>query len=206
MVMEQRFFLIRHGESLGNIGLDSSVDPTLSPTGHIQVEKCARLINNICKQSGVIYTSPLERCIVTAEAIHKITGMAVKLEPDLHEYFSHNMRFAKDIKLTTISEKKKKHDFLILPDEYEDKWWPKSNETPSDLELRISMFRNRLLREERNTNNIICIGHWCSIKALAESFISDIDFKYVGNATVTCIVRKEDASFSMDFINQTFQQ
>jgi broad specificity phosphatase PhoE len=206
MVKEQRFYLIRHGESLGNIGLDAGYDPALSPNGHAQVKKCAAFIRDICTGTGVIYTSPLERCIITAEAIYRATDFPVKLEPDLHEYFSFNMVHSKKLKFETLTEKKDKFKFLILPAGYQDQWWPSAGEKPSDLELRISIFRNRLLREERDTDNIICIGHWCSVKALAEAFIPGVELKYVANAAVTSIVKKEDGSFELDFVNQTYHQ
>jgi len=203
--MLKNFFLIRHGESLGNIGVDSGADPTLSPSGHVQVCKCAEYISDLCGDGGVVYTSPLERCILTSKAIGDRTGMKIILEPLLHEYYSLSMGNIKYFKFDTISEKLKKFSYLEIGDGYEDEWWPRKSETQSDLELRVSLFRNSLLKGGEVIKNVVCVGHWCSIIALAKSFVPDIGMQFADNASVTCIKQEEGGGFYAEFINDKYE-
>lgn len=94
-----RFLYIRHGEVLGNIKhpdayiyTGSTTDESLTATGKLQAEKCAKMISRLQKSGyfGVIsgiYTSYLKRAIETAHPIAKALGLELQLRHDLREIF-----------------------------------------------------------------------------------------------------------------------
>ena len=82
-----RLYLIRHGQSGGNVarqeGRLAEYDPPLTPTG----EEQARRLGERMASYGVdaIYASPLQRAYNTAGAIAKITNHEIHVIDDLQE-------------------------------------------------------------------------------------------------------------------------
>ncbi len=82
-----RLYLIRHGQSGGNVarqeGRAAEYDPPLTPTG----EEQARRLGERMASYGVdaIYASPLQRAYNTAAAIAKITKHEITVIDDLQE-------------------------------------------------------------------------------------------------------------------------
>jgi broad specificity phosphatase PhoE len=202
--MRKDFFLIRHGESLGNIGMDSSADPSLSPNGHAQVAKCALFMKKYLNADDIILTSPFERCIVTASCIARESGAELVLEPALHEYFAPSLVNMKYLKLDTLKQKQQKYPELNWPhyENIEDIWWPSKAEKYEDRTIRIAMLRNRLIDENFKYSKIVCVGHWCSIKDLASLLVPEFKMDFVKNAAVTNI-SFENGIFNIEFFNKT---
>jgi 2,3-bisphosphoglycerate-dependent phosphoglycerate mutase len=83
--------LIRHGESGSMVGgaalalTDGQTDPPLAPEGTAQAELVgARLAR---QDIDAIYTSPLRRCVETAEPLARALGLAPSVERELREVF-----------------------------------------------------------------------------------------------------------------------
>ena len=82
-----RLYLIRHGQSGGNVarqeGRLAEYDPPLTPVG---VEQARRLGERMASYGvDVIYSSPLQRAHDTGMAIAKITGHEIRVVEDLQE-------------------------------------------------------------------------------------------------------------------------
>ena len=75
-------YLIRHGRALS--GWDTS-DPNLDLTGKEQSEKIALKLSKIAKEPFDVFSSPLIRCIETAEPFPKITNKKIKIENKIIE-------------------------------------------------------------------------------------------------------------------------
>ncbi|HBC87604.1 MAG TPA: hypothetical protein DCZ94_11665 [Lentisphaeria bacterium] len=185
--MRKEFYLVRHAESLENIGIESTVfDPNLSPKGLWQKNKCAEFLKKYCSSRAILLSSPFLRCVVTAEAISQVLGTKIRLEPSLHEYFSATLFNIKKVKLSSLKKIASEHP-LVAGDYSDDIWWPDVNEDRAMLEMRLAMFRNRLLGNEFNSDRIICVGHWASVEALAKALVPSMDILTVDNASVTRI-------------------
>lgn len=199
--MDKEFYLIRHGQSMGNIGMDSGNDPDLSPLGHAQAKQCGIFMQDHCDENTLLISSPFERCLRTAEAIAERNGLKIKMEPSLHEFFSSDWFVMSKVQLLSLPEKAARHPLVsgFYPPE---QWWPIENETSEDLDIRMAMFRNRLLSNEFDAEKVICIGHWASIASLANSMVPGIEMPVVENAAITCIYYN-DGEFSVEFINAT---
>ncbi len=79
-----RLILMRHGETEHNRrGLTlGRADAALNERGHAQARALA---STLTLAPDAIYSSPLQRCAVTAESVSSATGCPIALEPDLIE-------------------------------------------------------------------------------------------------------------------------
>lgn len=77
--------LVRHGQSIWNAEgrIQGQLDPPLSSLGRIQAELVAQRLAK--KSWSVLYSSDLSRARQTAEAIAKLTGLLIQIEPQLRE-------------------------------------------------------------------------------------------------------------------------
>lgn len=197
--MDKEFYLIRHGQSMGNVGLDSSPDSDLSPKGHAQAQACAALIKDYCDDDTLILSSPFERCLKTADAIAEVNSLSITITPELHEIFSNEIFAIKRVKLLSLKERAEKHP-LVKGVYNDEQWWPNAHETQEEIRIRMGMFRNRLLTNEFNAKKIICVGHWASIALLAQAMEASLNI--VDNASITAIFY-EDGAFIEQFSNKT---
>lgn len=197
--MDKEFFLIRHAESLGNIGLDSGYDPGLSPRGYAQAAHCAEKMKSFCSPDTLILSSPFERCITTAEIIAEESDLLVTIVPALHEHFAVESFPMKRVKLDSMRVKAEKHKRVAGV--YDDScWWPEENEGQEDLNVRMSIFRNNLIGSRFSAPQILCIGHLPSLIALAKSMVPEIVVGRFDNCGVIKINYK-NGKFSLEFVN-----
>ena len=70
-------YLIRHGKA--SSGWDT-MDPNLDLTGKKQSDKIAFKLSQIAKEPFDVFSSPLNRCIETAEPFSKINNKKIKIE------------------------------------------------------------------------------------------------------------------------------
>jgi broad specificity phosphatase PhoE len=86
-------FLIRHGESEGNVTgrLQGWQDAPLTRRGEHQAVRMAMTLRQFIDRAGVtidaIYSSPLQRAARTADAVSQVLGLPVQPEPGLREMY-----------------------------------------------------------------------------------------------------------------------
>ena len=76
-------YIARHGESLGNTGEDTGINPALSSKGLVQAELLEKRMKNI--QLDCILSSPLIRAIQTAEKTAEFQNKQVEIMSDAFE-------------------------------------------------------------------------------------------------------------------------
>ncbi len=83
---DRRLWLVRHGESTWNAAglVQGQRDPGLSPAGHEQAARCARLLAEWGRPEAV-YSSDLRRAVETAAPIADALGLPIFIEPRLRE-------------------------------------------------------------------------------------------------------------------------
>ena len=84
--MHKDFYIFRHGETDYNLAgcwQGQSIDAPLNTTGISQAENLAQRTKNFGLQ--IIYSSPLQRAIQTAECVAKVNDIKVKILPELIE-------------------------------------------------------------------------------------------------------------------------
>ena len=80
-----RCYLVRHAQTLRNqpLRFQGRTDTLLSPFGLTQAQCLGASFTG--QTPGAIYSSPLQRCVQTANAIASTTGAVVRIEPGLAE-------------------------------------------------------------------------------------------------------------------------
>lgn len=83
--MTTRFILVRHGETLSSRErrFAGSTDVDLTDLGLEQASALAQRLRQV--RIDAMFTSPLRRCVQTAEAVTSITGRKSDLTPDIRE-------------------------------------------------------------------------------------------------------------------------
>jgi broad specificity phosphatase PhoE len=84
----RKLLLIRHGQIDANVAgrWHGATDSPLTRTGRRQVVRLARRIRADWADIAAIYSSPLQRCRITAERIGAALEQPVLLDDDLREY------------------------------------------------------------------------------------------------------------------------
>src|SRR5512144_1828975 len=85
MAAPTMLYLVRHGESLGNVnpGLRRQDDPPLTDRGLAQAARAAEALASI--GIDAVFSSPLRRARETAEAIGAAAGLPVQTVPGFAE-------------------------------------------------------------------------------------------------------------------------
>lgn len=76
-------YIVRHGESLGNTGEDTGIDPVLSAKGETQASLLAERMAKI--HIDCIIASPLKRAKQTADKTAAAKNMSIEIEPMIAE-------------------------------------------------------------------------------------------------------------------------
>lgn len=83
--MSTRFILVRHGETPASLErrFAGSTDVELTDAGREQARALARRLRPV--RIDVMYSSPLKRCLQTAEPITEVTGRKPVIAEEIHE-------------------------------------------------------------------------------------------------------------------------
>ncbi|MFC7704534.1 histidine phosphatase family protein [Plastorhodobacter daqingensis] len=84
-LLQQPFWFLRHGETAANAAdiIAGSTDSPLTRRGHAQAHQAARLLKD--QPLAAIWTSPLSRARLTAQAVAQATGAPLVTLPGLAE-------------------------------------------------------------------------------------------------------------------------
>ena len=91
-----RLYLVRHGQSEGNLvrSFLGHTDLPLTELGHIQAEKTAQFLDDV--NIDVLYASDLKRAYMTAEHIAEHQNLSIIADPVMREIYAgewENVRF-----------------------------------------------------------------------------------------------------------------
>ena len=159
--VKSKWFLVRHGESVSNKkGLTQGQNPNdgdfLTAEGISQVGKTAEFLKS--QNIGLIVSSDLERCRITANIISKATGAKVVFDAGLRE---RNLGEAEGM---PKDERNKKYGEEIL---FGYKTTPPGGETFEELETRTwnAFIKNR---DIDGNKNVVIVSHGGAIRAIVK--------------------------------------
>lgn len=89
-------YIIRHGESQGNIGQDVE-NPELTEIGHRQAELLALRLRNV--KFDAILSSPLKRAIQTATPLASLRSMPITVVDELYEVGTYSEESLADVQV-----------------------------------------------------------------------------------------------------------
>jgi broad specificity phosphatase PhoE len=176
---------IRHGETQANregrfIGV---LDQPLTDKGKQQAADTAECLKHGGFKFDQIYTSPLKRCIETAQIINAHQPVPLFIEPDLKErnYGIFEGQLMEDMQQQypeLYAEYSKNKPFVSLP----------QGETAHDVEKRVKDFLARVLPHAPEGSHILLVTHLNPIRAVLRLLgLADWDiyFRKFRNASVT---------------------
>jgi broad specificity phosphatase PhoE len=186
-----RLYLIRHGQSGGNVareeGRQAEFDPPLTPVG----EEQARRLGERMAEYGVdaIYSSPLQRSYNTGLAIAKHTGHEIVVLDDLQEINEPMRRVGgPDIEVQPLPDGMT-HDDIKRRFEEDPTWDNLPGSEPSaDFRARISRAIDRII-EENPGKKVAVTCHGGVIQSYVAAMLglrTDFPF-YSFNASITSI-------------------
>lgn len=167
-------YLIRHGESMGNVETDEDFDKTNPPLtyhGELQAQAIAHRLSGV--RLNAVYSSPLERALCTALPVADETKTQFVIDPSLCE---------KDI---CITEK----GFTVY------------NETDSDCAARAEEFIAQLIKKHSG-GAVAVVSHGEFIQFLIRAALNVNDIKFcVYNTSLTKINFRKDKPHKLAFLN-----
>jgi len=163
-VIELELYLIRHGQSRGNVGFDNEEvaftelnDPRLTPLGTMQAKKAGKYLENV--EFDACYSSPLVRTVITANEIisfqkekKTLNVLPLVTEVAVEEVY----------KGRTIDELREFCDTAVVADGFNEEdgllfYNPRENEKPifERAEKAVSYLRSRY----KNGEKVLVAGH-----------------------------------------------
>jgi len=203
-------YIIRHGQSLENIGQATTPNCGLSPLGEVQSKLIAKFFGNMT--INTIFCSPFRRVIQTASPLSDEKDVPIILIPEMSEIFTEflgaplKQHYPWEISSQIIKE----FPYSAFREPYtaNPNWWPKQwPETMEHVRARISMFYDNELQPLFTSNDhVVVFGHGASTDALKMKVCPDaqypeivetnaITFEYVLDANGNCSAYKTHLDF-----------
>jgi broad specificity phosphatase PhoE len=187
MTSQFTFTFVRHGQTDANqegrfIGI---LDQPLNAIGQHQAQLTAQYLKDSCLNFDIILTSPLKRCIETAEIIHQKISIPVEIETALRErnygvFEGLTISEAETRYPEIYREYKKNKPFVALPE----------GETAYNVEARVKDFLEHRLPSLSTRPQILLVTHLNPIRAflhLLRLVDWEIYFRPFKNASITKI-------------------
>lgn len=156
-----RIYVIRHGESVGNLHRIclGHTDLDITELGVKQAQKTAEALSSV--DFAAIYSSDLIRAVHTAEPHASIRGLEVRTAPDFRELYFGNWENASVLML-----KEKFHDeFTIGWRQNFGTFTAPEGESVVEMAQRMADGIKRIAKEHRG-ENILLTSHAAAIRAL----------------------------------------
>jgi broad specificity phosphatase PhoE len=165
--MSRTLLLIRHGQIRANVRgrWHGATDSPLTAIGRRQAQRLARRVARDWADLGTIYSSPLQRCRDTAEAIARPLGCPVLLEDDLREY---SVGELEDCSFAALHER---HDFFQRIRRDRD-FAPRGGESLNAVARRVVAALQRI--HASGSEPVAIVGHGAAL-AIALASLLDAD-------------------------------
>lgn len=188
-----KLILIRHGESMSNIGQSPLSDSCLTPLGERQAEATGAYL----KTQGIdlLLCSLMDRALHTAYTIAQAGGMPVRLWPELTE-----MGYCWQETGLPRSAMETKFAGFPFPDEADEEGWArhKNHETQEEVFHRMKLVADRLMElgKDGSVGTLACVIHGRSgnelIKHLLRVPFESPFYMHHGNCGITIMQLEPD--------------
>ncbi|RJP26876.1 MAG: histidine phosphatase family protein [Candidatus Omnitrophota bacterium] len=142
-------YLIRHGQSKGNVLGKAGLDPPLTPLGVKQIHQAARRLQS----EGIthLYGSPLYRALETMEICRDSLSFEPVISPLFCEIWGENWR------ARPVEELQIRFRWASFPPSMSNgQWWPRQAEEESQIEARARAVWDLIMQNHRGENQ--CVG------------------------------------------------
>lgn len=160
-----KLYLVRHGQTTGNIGdLYQTESTPLTKTGEAQAKRAAKRLKNL--GVDLIYSSTHDRAQKTSEIISAVIGAKVELWDKLME-----IRRPKEVRGKSVDDPEADKIMQEVIKNFDNPNWKYSDEENFyDLSARAKNVLDHLL-EHHKGQTIVCVSHGTFIKFLAASVV-----------------------------------
>lgn len=155
-----RLYVIRHGQSTMNINQGGGANCLLSDIGKWQAEQVVRFFKTI--RVNIIYSSPLDRSIMTSTPLALDKKLPIVLVPEMSEMFHAEWSYYRDYPWDSCSQMLKRipNSEWIASHDQSKPWWPKWPEDKNAVRERVKVFYDKHIAPLWGTNeNIVVFGH-----------------------------------------------
>jgi broad specificity phosphatase PhoE len=158
--------LLRHGQILANVHgrWHGSTDSALTWRGRRQVRRTARHLANSEPHISAIYSSPLQRCVGTAESVAKRLDVEVEIRDELREYAIGEWE---DMPFRDLAEH---HDFVNKATA-DPEFAPPGGESLSAVAQRIVRAVNDIHSAHPADAKVLVVGHGAAMAVALASLI-----------------------------------
>jgi broad specificity phosphatase PhoE len=176
--------LIRHGQIGANAGgrWHGSTDSPLNRVGRTQIRRLSQRFARDRRDVAAVYSSPLLRCIHTAQAVAAPLGHPVTIDDDLREYG------IGELEDTTFAALQTEHDFFRrIRDDHD--FAPTGGDSINAVARRIVAALRRIHAHDDSVRPIAVVSHGAAL-AIALASLLDADLNawtnyQVDNCSVT---------------------
>ena len=151
-------YIVRHGQSLANIGLTNDPDASLTDLGHQQAETVATQLAG--KSVSIILSSPFRRTLETAHPLCLQTNQKVEIFPDVCEWSHKDCGGMDTFVGRSIDEILAKHNWTCAPVTdipLTEQWWANWPESPDEFKRRCENAAGKLIRRFGDTDHAIAV-------------------------------------------------
>jgi len=182
--MTRSLLLVRHGQIEANATgrWHGATDSPLTRAGRRQVERIARRIRRDWGNAAAIHSSPMIRCLHTAQAIAGALDQPVTLDEDLREYS------IGELEDTPFAALQHEHDFFRrIRDDLD--FAPPGGDSVNAVAQRIVPALRRIYTSGDSTRPIVVVSHGAAL-AIALAALLDADANHwtnyqIDNCSVT---------------------
>ena len=180
--------IIRHAESLANIGKSTVIDCELSDLGATQVLHVARALQQI----GIdrVLSSPYRRALNTANGIATEANVPIEIMIGLHEH--HPAAFPTEWPLLSRVEMAAHHPKVELADDFLDRDWHQPPESEQAAIERMSRTLDAIiLKYGATATRLVAVTHGSPAGKLVQAFLGATDpvraEVVIANASITTL-------------------
>ena len=182
--MTRSLLLIRHGQIAANARgrWHGATDSPLTRSGRRQVSRLAQRVHGEWGDLAGVYSSPLVRCLTTAQAIAGALGQAVIVDDDLREYG------IGELEDTPFAVLQSEHDFFRRIKEDPD-FAPAGGDSVNAVARRIVPALRRIYAADESERPIAIVSHGAAL-GIALATLLDADANHwtnyqIDNCSVT---------------------
>ena len=184
--MVTRIYIVRHCEAEGNVTgvFQGKTDFDISEKGKKQLKKLAERFKDI--KLDVVYSSPLKRAFLTAEAVIEHKSLAITIDERLSEIDGGDMEGKPWSNLDVLFP----NEYYFWKNDFS-KFYPTNGESVSDVYNRISEAFDEIVDLNRG-KAIGIFSHGCAIRILM-CYIKGIPLERIeevlwsDNTAITCV-------------------
>ncbi|KWX75897.1 phosphoglycerate mutase [Paenibacillus riograndensis] len=155
-----RLYVIRHGQTTMNVGQGGGANCLLTAIGKWQAEQIVQFFKNI--HVDAIYTSPLDRSIMTSIPLASDKQLPLTLVPEMSEMFLTEWSYYRDYPWDScrrLLERIPNSKWIASHDQAKP-WWPAWPEDKGLVRKRVQVFYDKHIAPLWGTDaNIVVFGH-----------------------------------------------